>query len=297
MGGGQFNLPANSTGGASGKARRGSSRRSGDKSSAKFRQISAEESAHGNAEAYNKFDEMAQRRRLSSGSDGSHPNPTHLTHSRDGSSGDGSHDPSISMVDDPSALGTTTDGSESDGDDEGTLPKFGKTFPKGKPIPMEDRDCKEDPKVKYAPSNTKCWRESDSTKVPMRVGPDYKKMKRKGLSKSSLFHPIFCEIYKSPHKVHLVAEKFDWPAEMLDPSRFFFIMNMQVPNYAPANPVWGEQVDDGEVLPPPPPPSQFPAFLLCVCVCVCARALGDGLGEVGGGREEVKIELNMIGQK
>jgi hypothetical protein len=81
--------------------------------------------------------------------------------------------------------------------------------------------------------------------------PDYKKKGLKGPSESPIYDVVMVDAYTSKQKIKNVGRKVRLNEALLKSRTGLglpacFIVNWMIPEYAPANPVWGKAQDDGE---------------------------------------------------
>ena len=90
-----------------------------------------------------------------------------------------------------------------------------------------------------------CWTTTDASKFQVRVGPDYKKNKRKAPSGPALFQALEMDFFVGlQRKIDNIGQQIVLPAA--PGGRRIFIVNFQCPTYPPANPLWGDSKHDGE---------------------------------------------------
>eukprot|EP00668_Euglena_longa_P017889 GGOE01022350.1.p1 GENE.GGOE01022350.1~~GGOE01022350.1.p1 ORF type:complete len:689 (-),score=181.62 GGOE01022350.1:330-2396(-) len=109
-----------------------------------------------------------------------------------------------------------------------------------------------------SPADTNCWAIPDPASFNVRIGPDYARLKQKAPSNGSILTPVAADLFTSDQKVDHVMQHMQFPAVDFEVAHWF-VINAQVCNYPPSNPVWGGAKVDGPgmsvvVFNPIPPP-------------------------------------------
>jgi Protein ENHANCED DISEASE RESISTANCE 2, C-terminal len=99
------------------------------------------------------------------------------------------------------------------------------------------------------PSVRHCWRPVDATTMNVRIGPDYARNGKKAPSLPAMMDCLAMDIMSSPQKISRVTEyiRFRDIHKLKSWGNIppLVVVNMQFPNYPPANPLWGKKRFDG----------------------------------------------------
>ncbi|GAB9462530.1 hypothetical protein Gpo141_00000019 [Globisporangium polare] len=91
-----------------------------------------------------------------------------------------------------------------------------------------------------------CWTQICATRFNVRQGPNYRRTKIKAASTPALLELVAIDVYRSEGKVDNIASIIDISnLKNAEHDLDLFIVNCQVPNYQPSNPLWGEKQGDG----------------------------------------------------
>ncbi|EQC34345.1 hypothetical protein SDRG_08117 [Saprolegnia diclina VS20] len=90
------------------------------------------------------------------------------------------------------------------------------------------------------------WATLEATRFNLRLGPQYRKTKRKGPSAPALLELVATDVYRSDTKIDNIGNVVQLPMRPTASTRDLLIINCQVPCYAPSNPLWGEKQGDGD---------------------------------------------------
>ena len=88
------------------------------------------------------------------------------------------------------------------------------------------------------------WQPCDPATFSLRVGPNYAVHKKKAPAPGQLLPMVAMDVFRTAGRVNNIAHALRPPAVPYEVAHWF-VINLQIPDYAPPNPLWGPKAKDG----------------------------------------------------